>query len=145
MTKSEAKTVYEEPSFVIDDFSLSLFSLEEHRWMINYTVSEWIGTVAAKYGCKILQQYEYEANEYGYEATRKTEDYRVEIFLHCLDSTCSKIKLITINIIFYENKTIGCTQYGYFVAGYITLYIGFCNRLCHRPFQQSKEYNNCTG
>ena len=26
----------------------------------------------------------------------KTEDYRVEVFLHCLNSTRSKIKLITI-------------------------------------------------
>ena len=39
------------------------------------TASECIRTVAATYGCKILQlneceanEYEYEANEYGYEA-----------------------------------------------------------------------------
>ena len=32
------------------------------------TESECIRTAAATYGCKILQLYEYEANEYGYEA-----------------------------------------------------------------------------
>ena len=99
--------------------------------MINSTVQECIGTVDARYGCKILQ--------YEYEATRKTEDYQVKVFLYCLDSTSSKIKLITINILFYENKTIGCTPYGYFVAGYISLYIGFCNRLCHSPFNNPKN------
>ena len=35
-------------------------------------------------------------------ATQETEDYRVEVFLHCLDSKCSKIKLITINILFMK-------------------------------------------
>ena len=32
---------------------------------------ECIRTIAAKYGCKILALYEYEANEYGYEAKCK--------------------------------------------------------------------------
>ena len=36
--------------------------------MEDNTASECIGTVAATYGCKILQLYEYEANEYGSEA-----------------------------------------------------------------------------
>ena len=36
--------------------------------MEDNTASECIHTVAATYGCKILQLYEYEANEYGYEA-----------------------------------------------------------------------------
>ena len=31
------------------------------------TASERIGTVAATYGCKILQPYEYDANVYGYD------------------------------------------------------------------------------
>ena len=31
------------------------------------TVSECIRTLAAMYSCRILQLYEYEANEYGYE------------------------------------------------------------------------------
>ena len=31
-------------------------------------VSECIPTVAATYGCNILQRYECEANEYGYES-----------------------------------------------------------------------------
>ena len=33
------------------------------------TASEWIRTVTATYGCKILQLYEYDANVYGYERT----------------------------------------------------------------------------
>ena len=32
------------------------------------TASECIRTVAATYGCKILQLYEYDANMYGYDA-----------------------------------------------------------------------------
>ena len=35
------------------------------------TASECICTVAAMYGCNILQLYEYEANEYGQEAKRE--------------------------------------------------------------------------
>ena len=31
------------------------------------TASECINTVAAMYGCKILQLYEYDANVYGYD------------------------------------------------------------------------------
>ena len=33
-------------------------------------------------------------------ATQKTDDYRVEVFLHCLNFACSKIEVITINIPF---------------------------------------------
>ena len=36
--------------------------------MEDNTTSECIRTVAATYGAKILQLYEYEANEYGYAA-----------------------------------------------------------------------------
>ena len=32
------------------------------------TASECIRIVAATYGCKILQLYEYDANQYGYDA-----------------------------------------------------------------------------
>ena len=32
------------------------------------TASECIRTIAATYGCKILQLYEYDANVYGYDA-----------------------------------------------------------------------------
>ena len=41
---------------------------------------------------------------------KKTEHYRIEVFLlfRQYDSTCSKIKIITINI-FYEDKIIGRT------------------------------------
>ena len=35
------------------------------------TASECIRTIAATYGCKILELYEYEANEYGFEAECK--------------------------------------------------------------------------
>ena len=61
-------------------------------------------------------------------ATLKKEDYWVEVFLNCLNSTCSKIKLITINILFHEDKTIGRTSYMYSVAGYmwLSLYISCC-------------------
>ena len=40
------------------------------------------------------------------------KDYRAEVFLHSLNSTCSKIKL-TINILFYEYKTIHRRSYSY--------------------------------
>ena len=33
----------------------------------NNTASEYVRTVAAKYGCKILQLYEYDVNVYGYD------------------------------------------------------------------------------
>ena len=42
--------------------------------MEDNTASEYIRTVVATYGCKILQLYEYEANEYRYEAN----EYRYE-------------------------------------------------------------------
>ena len=37
--------------------------------MKDNTVSQCIGTVAATYGCKILQLYECDANVYGYDGT----------------------------------------------------------------------------
>ena len=43
--------------------------------------------------------------------TCKTKDYQAEDFLHFLNSTCSKIKLITINTLLYEDKTIGGMLY----------------------------------
>ena len=57
------------------------------------TVSEWIRTAAATYGCKILQPYKYDANMYGtiraandtlripVHAAKKTVDCRAEAFL----------------------------------------------------------------
>ena len=62
--------------------------------MEDNTASECIRTVAATYGCKILQLYEYDANVYGtmrtandtpripVHAALKTVDYRAEVFLH---------------------------------------------------------------
>ena len=89
------------------------------------TTSECIRTVAATYDCKILQLYECEADEYGYEA--KCEWYPKNTTSSCnlkdrrlstrSLSTCFKIKLITIT--FYEDKTISGTPYTYSVAGYI--------------------------
>ena len=57
-TESEAKLVYKEPPFVIDDESLWLF---QGVLVEDNIVSECIRTVAATYGCKILQMYKYEA------------------------------------------------------------------------------------
>ena len=61
--ESEAKMVYKEPIFVDEHkFFINVFiqkaSIEEN------TASECIRNVAATYGCKILQLYEYEANKY---------------------------------------------------------------------------------
>ena len=39
--------------------------------MADDTVSECIRTVAATHGCKILQLYKYDANQYGYEVKSK--------------------------------------------------------------------------
>ena len=36
--------------------------------MEDNAASKCVCTVAAAYGCKLLQRHEYEANEYGYEA-----------------------------------------------------------------------------
>ena len=44
--------------------------------MEDYTVSECIRTVAATYGCKILQLYEYEAKKYEREA--KEYEYKAK-------------------------------------------------------------------
>ena len=51
--------------------------------------------------------------------TCKTKDYQMEVFLHCLNSTCSEIKLITIDTLLYEDMTIGGTLCRYSVASYI--------------------------
>ena len=89
------------------------------------TASKFIRAVAATYGCKILQLYEYETNEYGdtkrtandtheYQFMHhKTVDYRAEVVLHGLSSTCFKIKIITIFVLFYKDKTIDQTSYPY--------------------------------
>ena len=71
------------------------------------TSSECIRIVAAMCSCKILQLYEYEANECGHEpncerypkntsSCSKTKDVFI---MHGQNSTCSKIKIITINIL----------------------------------------------
>ena len=88
--------------------------------MEHNTVSECVRAVAATYGCKILQLYKYEDTpRIPVFARYKTEDYQVEVFLHCLDSTRSKIKLIPVNIPFYEDRTIGHSPCTYLVAGYM--------------------------
>ena len=77
------------------------------------TASERFLTVAATYGCTILQLYEYDANVYGYDENcglRMTpQEYQfmqhkrqliTELGYFCisLNSTCFKIKIITRNI-----------------------------------------------
>ena len=53
--------------FVIDDyFFMTVFI--RRALVEGNTASEFIGTAAATYGCKILQLYEYDANGYGYDA-----------------------------------------------------------------------------
>ena len=52
--------------FVIDDYFLWLFIRRVP--VKDNTASECIRTVAATYGYKILQLYEYDANVYGYDA-----------------------------------------------------------------------------
>ena len=65
--ESEAKVVYREPIFVIDEYNfMTVFNRRER--VEDHCTSECIRTVAATYGCKILQLYEYEANGYGYQA-----------------------------------------------------------------------------
>ena len=41
------------------------------------TASEWIRTVAAMYGGRILQPYEYGTDEYGYEASCEWHPYHL--------------------------------------------------------------------
>ena len=72
-TESEAKVVCKESLFVDDNedvFFMTVFirqaPIEENN------ASECIRTVTATYGCKIAQSYEYEANEFGYEANYST-------------------------------------------------------------------------
>ena len=63
--ESEAKVPYKELLFVIhDNISMTVFIREV--LVKDKTASEFICTVAATYGCKILQLYGYEANEYDY-------------------------------------------------------------------------------
>ena len=71
------------------------------------TTSECVRTVAATYGCKILQLYEYDANVYGYDnntsripvrAAKKTVDYQ----LSCLKSGVE----FDMNDILYEFKNL---------------------------------------
>ena len=69
LAESKAKVVCKE-TFVIEDFFAVFFS---GALVEDNTASEYIRTLAATYGCKILQMYEYEANEYKYEA--KCERY----------------------------------------------------------------------
>ena len=52
--------------FVIDDYFLTVFIRRASKE--DNTASECFRTVAAKYGCKILQLYEYDANVYAYDA-----------------------------------------------------------------------------
>ena len=75
--------------------------------MEDNTASERNRTVAATYGCKILQPYEYDANVYGYDANCEwtPQEYQsmqhkrqliTELGYFCisLNSTCFKIKII---------------------------------------------------
>ena len=77
------------------------------------TVSECICTVAATYGCKILQLYEYDANMYRYDTNCEWPPKEYQLMEHkrqliielryfyiSLNSTCFKFKIITRNIMF---------------------------------------------
>ena len=59
--ESDAKVVYKEPLF-FDEHKLFMTVFIREAPIEENTASECIRTVAAKYGCKILQLYEYEAN-----------------------------------------------------------------------------------
>ena len=69
-TESEAKVVFKGPPMVIDDY-LFITVFVTGALVEDNTASECIRTVAATYGCKISQLYEYEANEYGYKTKRE--------------------------------------------------------------------------
>ena len=65
--ESEAKVVYREPIFVDEHkFFMTVFIRE--ALMEENAASDCSHTVATTFGCKILQLYEYEVNECGYEA-----------------------------------------------------------------------------
>ena len=66
--ESKAKVVYKEQSFVIHSYLSELSSLKEHQWRIISHQNASVLHVATTYVFKILQLYEYEENEYGYEA-----------------------------------------------------------------------------
>ena len=68
--ESEGKVVYIEPLFVEEDYFFMTVVTREAPIEEN-TSYECIPTVAPTCGCKILQLYEYEANECGYEANCK--------------------------------------------------------------------------
>ena len=57
----------ERESFVIDNY-FSMTDFVRRAPVEDNTTSECIRTLAAKYGCKILQPYQYDANVYGYDA-----------------------------------------------------------------------------
>ena len=65
--ESKAKVVYKEPLFVEEDYSFKTVFIREAMIEEN-TASECICTESATYASKLLQLYEYEANDYGYEA-----------------------------------------------------------------------------
>ena len=63
--ESEAKVAHKEPLFIIGDYFYDHF--HKRALVEDNTASDCIRIVAATYSCKILQLYEYEANEYVYE------------------------------------------------------------------------------
>ena len=97
--------------FVINDYFLWLFSLEEHQ--SRKIPHRNIRTVAATYGCKMLHLYEYDANVYEIrcDSRMKPQEYRfmqhkrqlitgLRYFWISMNSSCLKIKIITRNIMF---------------------------------------------
>ena len=67
-TESDAKVVSKEPLFVDEHYFFMTIFIQEAPIEEN-TTSERICTVATRYGCKILQLYEYEVNEYDAKQT----------------------------------------------------------------------------
>ena len=64
--KSVTNVVYKEPLFVDEHQSFMTIFIREApiaEWIVENTALECIRTVAATYGCKILQLYEYKAND----------------------------------------------------------------------------------
>ena len=89
--------------------------------MEDKTLFECIRNVVAKYGCTILQLHIQVRSELVQMRIKmlmipptnisscsiKRKDYQVEVFLYCLDSACSKIKLkiiiiVTIDMLFMK-------------------------------------------
>ena len=64
--KSEAKVFYKESLFV-DEYKLFMAVFIGESQVEENSASECNCTIAATYDCKILQLYEYDANEYRYE------------------------------------------------------------------------------